>query len=163
MFRWLCTCLGIPNLSLMRPLEKKSADAHEACEAKRVAHSWFSLIFLSHMAQCKSWASFLVECTFVKIGTALLVKHPTQCSVHYRISALWKLTPIVNSINVLRTHFSYKILVPKITRLCFGFKFFWRKNIVAKVLHKMSVKLTPCVDNEGRFYHIFFFCICKMV
>jgi len=38
--------------------------------------------------------------------------------------------------------FSYKILVPKITKLCFGFEIFWRKNIGAKCAQKMLMKLT---------------------
>jgi len=44
---------------------------------------------------------------------------------------------------ILRMHFSYKILVPKITKLCFGFGIFWRQNINAKCAHKMLMKLTP--------------------
>jgi len=32
--------------------------------------------------------------------------------------------------------------VPKITKLCFGFEIFWRKNIGAKCTHKMLMKMT---------------------
>jgi len=45
---------------------------------------------------------------------------------------LMKSSPGVNFINVLREHFSYKIFVPKITKLCFGFETFWHKNFVQK-------------------------------
>jgi hypothetical protein len=38
----------------------------------------------------------------------------------------------VDFINILRAHFSYKILAPKITKLCFGFEIFWRPNIGKK-------------------------------
>ncbi len=42
---------------------------------------------------------------------------------------------------MLHAHFSYKILAPEITRLCFGFEIFWRKNFVQKM--HVLMKLTP--------------------
>jgi len=54
--------------------------------------------------------------------------------------------PDVNFINVLRTHFLYKILAPKITKLCFAFEIFWRQNIAEKNVPEMWMKLTP--DDE---------------
>jgi len=38
--------------------------------------------------------------------------------------------------------FFANILVPKITKLCFGFETFWRQNIGEKNTHKMLMKLT---------------------
>jgi len=49
----------------------------------------------------------------------------------------------VNFINILRTCFSYEILAPKITKLCYGFEIFWRQNISKKSYHLMLMKLTP--------------------
>ncbi len=42
---------------------------------------------------------------------------------------LMKLSLGVNFINILRAHFIYEILAPKITKLWFGFEIFWRQNI----------------------------------
>jgi len=49
----------------------------------------------------------------------------------------------VNFIHILLLSFSYKILVAKITKLCFGFEFFWRQNIGKKEQQKMLMILTP--------------------
>jgi len=56
------------------------------------------------------------------------------------------MTAGVDFINILFTHFSCKILAPKITKLCFGFEFFWHQNIGEKSTGKMFMKLTPGVD-----------------
>jgi len=40
--------------------------------------------------------------------------------------------------------FCVDILAPKITKLCFGFEIFWRKNIGEKSMFKMLMKLTLC-------------------
>jgi len=64
-----------------------------------------------------------------------------------------KLTTVVNFINILGTHFLYKILAPKnykaemklqsqTLQLCN----FWRQNIGEKSVRKMLMKLTPVVD-----------------
>jgi len=53
----------------------------------------------------------------------------------------------LNFINILCESFSYKILPPKITKLCFGFEIFWRPNISAKRTQKMLMKLTPDDSN----------------
>jgi hypothetical protein len=53
-----------------------------------------------------------------------------------------KLTTEVNFINVLCERFSFKILAPKITKLCFGFEIFWRQNFVQKCARKTMMKLT---------------------
>jgi len=55
----------------------------------------------------------------------------------------------VNFINVLRTYFSSKILVPKITKLClicFGFDIFWRQNNCIKecLVRPCSVFINSC-------------------
>ncbi len=41
--------------------------------------------------------------------------------------------PGINFINVLCAHFLYKILAPKITKLCFVFEIFWSQNFVQKM------------------------------
>jgi hypothetical protein len=48
----------------------------------------------------------------------------------------------INFINVLRERFSFKILVPKIAKLCFGVEIFWRQNFVQKCARTMLMKLT---------------------
>ncbi len=48
----------------------------------------------------------------------------------------------VNFINILCVPFLYKTLVPKITKLCFGFEIFWSTNIGKKSSQKMLIKLT---------------------
>jgi hypothetical protein len=40
-------------------------------------------------------------------------------------------------------HFSYEILAPKITKLCFGFEMFLAPNISEKSVRKTLMKLTP--------------------
>jgi hypothetical protein len=52
----------------------------------------------------------------------------------------------VDFINIFRQCFSYKLLAPKITKLCFGFDIFWRQNIGKKSERKMLMKLTPVVN-----------------
>jgi len=53
----------------------------------------------------------------------------------------------VNFINILRARFSYEILVPKITNLCFGIETFWRQKIVYKKrVCKTLMKLTAGVN-----------------
>jgi len=52
-----------------------------------------------------------------------------------------KLTTVVNFINVLRMHFLYKILVPKITKICFGFETFWCQNTYKKCVRIRLIKL----------------------
>jgi len=54
-----------------------------------------------------------------------------------------KLTPAINFINILRASFSYEILAPKYTKLCFGFEIFWCQNIGKKSERKMLMTLTP--------------------
>jgi len=44
------------------------------------------------------------------------------------------MTPGVNFINILRSHFSHKILAPKITKLCFGFEVLDPKILYKNVL-----------------------------
>jgi len=39
--------------------------------------------------------------------------------------------------------FCANIFAPKITKLCFGFAFFWHQNISEKSARKMLMKLTP--------------------
>jgi hypothetical protein len=51
-----------------------------------------------------------------------------------------------NFINVLRVHFLYEVLAPKITKLCFGDWDFLATNIVVKNARKMMMKLTPVVN-----------------
>jgi hypothetical protein len=55
------------------------------------------------------------------------------------------LKPAINFINVLQACFLYKILAPKITKLCFGFEIFWLQNIGEKSTRKMLMKSTPGV------------------
>ncbi len=52
----------------------------------------------------------------------------------------------ISSTFYICTHFLYKILAPKITKLCFGFEIFCHQNIVAKCTRKMLMKLTTEVD-----------------
>jgi hypothetical protein len=54
-----------------------------------------------------------------------------------------KLTPVVNCINILRTHFYMKVLCAAVLYQRFGFEFFWHKNIVKKGESKMLMKLSP--------------------
>ncbi len=46
--------------------------------------------------------------------------------------------------NIICTHFLYKILVPKITMLCFGFEIFADKILYKKCACKMLMKLRAC-------------------
>jgi len=55
------------------------------------------------------------------------------------------LEPAVNFINVLHECFSYEILAPKITKLCFGFVIFGATISCEKRARKMLMKLTPIV------------------
>jgi len=58
----------------------------------------------------------------------------------------WKkvrLSQVVNFINIICTSFLCEILLPKITKLCFGFDIFWHHNIDEKSASKMLMKLTP--------------------
>jgi len=48
----------------------------------------------------------------------------------------------VNFINVIRAHFSYKILPPKITKLCFGFEVLEPKILFEKRTGITLMKLT---------------------
>jgi len=57
--------------------------------------------------------------------------------------------PNVNFINVLRAHFSYKILAPKIKKLSFGFQIFCRQSFVQK-MHVM--KLTAALLSSSILY-----------
>jgi len=54
-----------------------------------------------------------------------------------------KLSPGVNFINILCTDFSYEILVPKVTKLAFGFEILAPNILYEKRAHKMLMKLTP--------------------
>jgi len=58
-------------------------------------------------------------------------------------SRLYHNVPCVNFINVLREHFLYKILAPKITKLCFGFEVLVPKILYEKCACIMLMKLTP--------------------
>jgi len=49
----------------------------------------------------------------------------------------------VNFINILRVYFTYKILAPKITKLCFGFEILAPKILYKKCVCKTLMKLTP--------------------
>jgi len=63
------------------------------------------------------------------------------------------LPPRVDFINILLTHFLYKILAPKITKLCFGFEIFGAKVSYQKHAHITLMKLTAV--------HKMFYTVCK--
>jgi len=52
-----------------------------------------------------------------------------------------KLITGVNFINISRMRFMYKMLAPKITKLCFGFETFWCQIFVQKLARKTFMKL----------------------
>jgi len=56
------------------------------------------------------------------VGTEKINK--TRSYKKAALKMLMKLTPGVNFINVLRTHFLHNILALKITKVCFGFEIF---------------------------------------
>jgi len=56
--------------------------------------------------------------------------------------------PSVNFINLLPVRFPYKILAPKIKKLCFGFEMLVQKILYEKLEHKMLMKLTPSPTND---------------
>jgi len=60
---------------------------------------------------------------------------------HITSKIVWKAG--VNFINVLCARFSYKILAPKITKLCFGFEVLPPKSLYKKRTSKTLMKLTP--------------------
>jgi hypothetical protein len=60
---------------------------------------------------------------------------------------LMKRIPGVNFINVLHAFF---ILVPKITKLCFGFEIFGAKILYKICVSKTLMKLTPSVQKHLR-------------
>ena len=64
------------------------------------------------------------------------------------------LTSVVNFINVLSARFSFEILAPKITKLCFGFEVLLPKILYKKRACIMKLmKLTPgfCLLLSGQF------------
>jgi hypothetical protein len=54
--------------------------------------------------------------------------------------------PGVNFINIIRMHFSYEILVPKTTKLTFGFEILEPKILYEKRSRIMMMTLTPVVN-----------------
>jgi len=63
------------------------------------------------------------------------------------------LTSVVNFINVLSARFSFEILAPKITKLCFGFEVLLPKIWYKKRACITLMKLTPgfCLLLSGQF------------
>jgi len=76
------------------------------------------------------------------------------CRVKAAFRMLMKLTPRVNSINILCTYFSYESKLNSFSLITFSFATFWRLNISKKVMRKMLVKFTPATIIRSYFFFV---------
>jgi len=104
-----------------------------------------------HICYSNKWKGRDIFCQWKKHAMTPMLRgemHIVLLKCSYKEKGPWG--SAVNFINVLRAHFLYKILAPKITKLKLfrlqwnvSFVIFWRQNICAKFAQKMLMKLTP--------------------
>ena len=115
--------------------KRKTSSAFE-CSLKRTFY-WGHFLLLSYSTFNKFilhiWMSLIWSC-FVCINECKFFFLSTVAKRHE-----------VDFINILHAHFLYESALRSFLELCSSFVHFWRKNIGAKCVRKMLMKLTPNV------------------